>query len=78
MHPVLYIAHLEQDIQSPKEFGEHPVKHPDWADFTEIPEYEVETILRSRWHAAKHGRKIEELLTKFMGYDSSFNKWLTR
>jgi len=44
----------------------------------EIPEYEVETILRSRWHAAKNGRKIEELLTKFMGYDSGFNEWLTR
>ena len=54
------------------------MKHLDWADFMEVPEYEVETILRSRWHAAKNGQKIEELLTKFVGYDLNFNEWLTR
>ena len=54
------------------------MKHLDRVDFTEVPEYEVETILRSRWHAAKNGQKIEELLTKFVGYDLNFNEWLTR
>ena len=44
----------------------------------EILEYEVETILRSRWRVARNSRKFEELLTKFVGYDSNFNEWLTR
>ena len=78
MHPVLNIAHLEQYIQCPKEFREWLVKHLDWADFTQILEYEVETILRSRWCVARNGRKTEELLTKFVGYDLSINEWLTR
>jgi len=78
MYPVLNcISHLEQYVQSPKEFGKRPVKHLNQVDFTKIPEYEVETILRSRWHVAKNGRKIEELLTKFIGYDSSFNEWFS-
>ena len=55
MHPVLNIFHLEKYIRSPEEFGERPVKHLDRVDFTEVPEYEVETILRSRWHAARNG-----------------------
>jgi len=78
MHPVLNISHLEKYIHSPKEFGKQSVKHLNQVDFTKILEYEVETILSSRWCAARNGRKIEELLIKFVGYDSSFNEWLTR
>jgi hypothetical protein len=78
IHPVLNIAHLEKYNDSPIEFGDRPKKHLDRADFSEVPEYEVEKIIKSRWKAARNGRRTEELLTKFVGYGPQFNEWLTR
>ena len=49
LHPVLNIAHLERYVSSDKDLGEQPTKHLYWADFTEMPEFEVEAILKSKW-----------------------------
>ena len=78
IHPVLNMAHLELYRSSDPDLGERPVKNLNRADFTEIPEYEVEKILKDRWRKARNGRRTQELLTRFVGYDSSYDEWLTR
>jgi hypothetical protein len=78
MHPVLNIAHLERYVSSEAEFGERPIRHLNRLDFLEQPEFEVEAVLDSKWRRVRNGRRIELLLTKFVGYDHSFNEWLTR
>ena len=78
IHPILKIAHLEDYKQSLKEFRMRPTKHLGGADFTEVPEFEVEKNLKSHWRAARNGQRTEELLTKFVGYGPQYNEWLTR
>ena len=45
MHPVLNVSHLETYHRPDPAFGERLHKHLNCADFTEIPEYEVEHII---------------------------------
>ena len=78
MHPVLNVSHLEPYQRSNPKFGEQPLKHLNRADFTEVPEFEVERIVAERWCRSHNGRCIQELLTCFMGYDLTYNKWLPR
>ena len=76
MHPVLNVSHLESYQQSRPEYGKRSVKHMHRADFTEVPEYEVEHIVAEHWHKAWNGRHVQELLTHFTGFDATYDKWL--
>ena len=78
IHPVLNSAHLEPYISSDPQFGPRPSRHLDRDDFSELPEFEVEKIVRQRWKRVRNGRKVQELLTRFSGYDASHDEWLTR
>jgi len=55
IHPILNMAHLELYRSSDPDLGERPVKNLNRADFTEIPEYEVEKILKDSWRKARNG-----------------------
>ena len=76
MHPVLNVSHLEPYQRSNPKFGERPLKHLNRADFTEVPEFEVERIVVERWRRSRNGRRVQELLTRFTGYDSTYDEWL--
>jgi hypothetical protein len=78
IHPILNIAHLERYASSDPEFGTRPTKLLNRDDFDTIPEFEVEAIVQDRWRKSRNGRKVQELLTRFTGYDASFDEWLTR
>jgi len=54
IHPVLNTAHLELYWSSDPDLGERPVKNLNRADFTEIPENEVEKILKDMWRKARN------------------------
>lgn len=55
MHPVLNIAHLESYHPSPPEFGVRPTKHLNRADFEDLPEFEVDKIVKQRKRRNKTG-----------------------
>ena len=78
LHPILNIAHLESYSITDPAFGPRPTKSLSCADFKELPEYEVERILGERWHKARNGRRVQELLTRFAGYDTSYDEWLSQ
>ena len=78
IHPILNIAHLEKYTTSDATFGSRPSKSLNRADFTSLPEYEVESIVSECWHKSKNGQRVQELLTRFTGYDTNFDEWLTR
>jgi transposase InsO family protein len=79
MHPVINIAHLEKYKNSPPELGKRPQKSLNRDDFDVLEEFEVEKVLKSKMVKAPGGRrKIEKLLTRFRGYDASYDEWLTR
>ena len=46
IHPILNVAHLKPYVSSDSRFGPRPSRHMNRTDFTEVPEYEVDTILR--------------------------------
>jgi hypothetical protein len=77
MHPVLNIAHLEKYNTLDQTFGEWPTRHLNWADFSEVPEFEVESIIKSKWKKSCNGRPVKLLWMNFTDYDHSFNEWLT-
>jgi hypothetical protein len=74
IHPVLNIAHLEPYVSADLSLGPRPSKHIDRADFDNLPEFEVESILAERWRKARNQRRVQELLVRFVGYD----EWLPR
>ena len=76
MHPVLNVSHLESYQQSTPKYGKHSAKHMHRADFTEVPKYEVEHIVAERWRKARNGRHVQELLTRFTGFNATYNEWL--
>ena len=78
LHPVLNVAHLEKYTTSDSSFGSRPTQRLGHDGFSELPEFEVEAIVGEHWRKAKNGRRVQELLTKFMGYDSSYDEWLPR
>ena len=78
LHPVLNIAHLKRYTSSDPIFGSRPVKNLRRADFTALPEYEVECVVKERWRKARNGRRVQQLLTRFVGYDASYDEWLSR
>ena len=78
IHPVLNTAHLERYTPSDVSFGPRPSKSLHRTDFTSLPEYKVEGIVSERWRRSKNGRRVQELLTQFVGYDANFDEWLTR
>lgn len=78
MHPILNIAHLERYEQSPPEFGkDRPTKSLNRDDFEILEEFEVERIVSERYKKGRNGRRIIQYLTRFKGYDSSADEWLT-
>lgn len=78
IHPVLNVAHLKIYHASDPALGNWPTKHLGRANFVDLPEYEVEYIVAEHWHKSKNGRHVQELLTHFTGYDSSYDEWLPR
>ena len=78
VYPVLNIAHLEPYQQSSPELGPRLNKRLGPFDFEALPEYEVERVLQERWRKAKNGRRVLEYLTRFVGYDATYDEWLTR
>jgi hypothetical protein len=78
MHPMLNIAHLEAYASSDPQFGVQSIRRLNWEDFKMIPEFEVEYILKERWKKGQNSKHIQELLTRFVGFDSSYDEWLTR
>ena len=78
LHPVLNVTHLESYTTSDPAFGSRPSKRISRDDFETLPEYEVESIVAERWRRVRNGRRIQELLTHFVGYDSDYDEWLTR
>ena len=78
MHPILNIAHLERYKTSPTEFGDRPTKRLQRENFAEQPEFEVESILRESTRKGRNGRRIPIFLTRFKGYSSEHDQWLTR
>ena len=78
IHPILNSTHLEKYIVSDPFFGEWPSKKLNHADFTESPEFEVESIQAYHWCKAKNNWQVQEFLIRFTGYNSTFDKWLTQ
>lgn len=78
IHPVLNSAHLELYHSSDPSLGLRPTKSLARADFVDLPEYEVEKIIAERWRKSRNHRRVQELLTRFSGYDSSYDEWLPR
>ena len=78
IHPVLNSAYLETYTPSDPSFRNRTIKTLSHQDFHALPEYEVDSIIAERWRRMRNGRRIQELLTHFTGYDSSFDEWLTR
>ena len=76
LHPVVNIAHLESYTPTNPSLGPRPSKNLTRVDFKELPEFEVERVVSECWHKARNGRRVQELLTKFMGYDSTYDEWL--
>jgi hypothetical protein len=77
-HPVLNIAHLEAYALLDPQFGARLTRQLNRDDFKTIPEYEVECVLQECWKKGWNGKHIQELLTRFVGFDSSYDEWLTR
>ena len=77
LHPVLNVVHLESYTSSDPTFGSRPQKQLSRDNFEVLPEYKVESIVAERWRHARNGRRIQELLTRFIGYDSEYDEWLT-
>ena len=78
IHPVLNIAHLEPYHQSGLELGPRPTKPLGRLGFKDLPEYDVERILQDCWRKAKNRRHVPEFLVRFVGYDATYDEWLTR
>ena len=78
IHPVLNSSHLEPYHISDPSLGNCPIKNLSQADFEAIPEFEVESIVAERWKRVRNGRRVQQLLTRFVGYDSDYDEWLTR
>ena len=78
IHPVLNLVHLEPYTPSDPALGSRPFKETSREDFNALPEFEVDSIIVERWRRARNGRRIQELLTKFTSYDSTYDEWLTR
>jgi hypothetical protein len=74
----LSIAHIEPYSVSPKQFGERPVKGFNRLDFEELPEYEVEKIIDSKWSKARNGRRLQLYKVRFTGYPPNYDEWLTK
>ena len=77
MHPILNITHLEKYHSSPPEFADREMKHLNCADFEELEEFEVEKIISERKRKTRHGRHMQEFLTRFKGYSKDWDEWLT-
>jgi len=77
-HPVLSIAHLEPYYPSLESFGERPIKGLNRQDFEELPEYEVEKILSSKWSKARNGKRMELFKVRFFGYPPNYDERLTK
>ncbi|TFY53679.1 hypothetical protein EVJ58_g9318 [Rhodofomes roseus] len=77
IHPVINIAHLESYNASPPEFGNRPHRNLSRADFEALPEYEVERILAERSKPTRNGRSRKEFKVRWIGYDASYDEWLT-
>ncbi|KAG8913502.1 hypothetical protein FRC01_004506, partial [Tulasnella sp. 417] len=82
IHPIINIAHLQPYRESPKEFRIRSKKRLNREDFEELAEYEVERIIDERWEdlPARKGRKArrtKRYLTRFVGYGSESDEWLT-
>jgi transposase InsO family protein len=77
IHPILNIAHLEKYQPSPSEFGNRPTKNLNWADFNELPEYEVDCIIAERCKKGRNGRRVIQYLTCFKGFSADYDEWLT-
>jgi hypothetical protein len=76
IHLVINIAHLESYHKDPDNI-DHPKKHLNRADFDDLPEYEVEAILKEKWFKVKKWH-IKKYWVKFVGYGPEWNEWLTK
>ena len=76
VYPVLNIVHLEPYRRSSLELGPRLNKPLGRSGFEVLPEYEVEHVLQE-WRRKKNGRRVPEYLTRFVGYDATYDEWLT-
>ena len=77
VYPVLNIMHLEPYRQSSSDLGPRHTKALGWLGFKELPEYNIEHVLQDCWRKARNERHIQEFLMRFMGYNASYDEWLT-
>ncbi len=84
IHPVISIAHLQPYRESPPELGERKTRRLNRLDFEDLPEYEVERIVGEFYEdvrtrkAGKAGRRVQRLVTRFVGYGPEWDDYLTR
>ena len=79
INPVINIAHLVKYVSSPPEFGERTTKESIRDTFEELPEVEVQEILKERLHKGKgKGRRQREYWVRFVGFNDDHNEWLTK
>ena len=78
MHPILNIAHLEKYEESPSEFGSRPKKSLEREDFDLMEEFEVERIIEESTRKGRNGKRIPIFKTRFVGYGSEDDEWLTK
>ena len=70
--------HFEPYQQSSPELGPWLNKPLGHSDFEALPEFKVEQVLQEQRRKAKNGRQVPEYLIRFVGYDATYDKWLTR
>lgn len=78
IHPVINIAHLELYQQSAEDLGKRPSRRLQRADFDDLPEVEVERIVGERVRKGKSGRRIIQYRTRYSGFNSDHDEWLTQ
>ena len=74
IHPVINIEHLER-YHADSENADRDKKHLSREDFKQLPEWEVERIIKEKWFKGRK-RRIKKYLTQFTGFSPDWDNIL--
>ncbi len=78
MHPVINIGHLEKYNRDSQGANDRENRNLNRSDFTELPEFEVESILAERMIKRGRRRNQKQFRVRFKDYGPEFDEWLTK
>ncbi len=79
IHPVINRAFLEAYHPPPAEFSNNRPKKPFQREhFDAQPEFEIERIIDERMSRGQRGMRIRKYRVRWVGYDETYDEWLTR